>query len=167
MFRQICLLPAALSSAEFEYRRIELKRLLVALSLVFSGSAFAEAETPEQFLTNMISVFNTGDAEGHISHFATPHVRIINGVAVLQTDDTPFVDFDMLRKGGWASSRIDSMELIAETDDAAMVLAGFSRMNSSNEAMTSMRVVYTLSKQGETWEVVGLSAVAPTSLVAD
>lgn len=144
-----------------------MKRLLAALSLVFSGTAFAEAETPEQFLTDMIGVFNTGDAEGHISHFSTPHVRIVNGIPVLQADDTPFMDFDLLRKSGWASSRIDTMELIAESEEAAMVLAGFSRMNSSNEPMTSMRVVYTLSKQGETWKIVGLSAVAPTPLVTD
>lgn len=144
-----------------------LKRLLVALTLVFAGAAFAEAETPEQFLTGMIGVFNTGNAEGHISHFATPHVRIVNGVQVLQMDDTPFIDFSLLRKSGWASSRIDAMELITESDDAAMVLVDLSRMNSSNEPMASMRVVYTLLKQGETWKIVGLSAVAPTSLITD
>ena len=167
MFRVNRLLSAAHDSAEIDHRGIDLKRLLVALSIVLSGTTFAEAETPEQFLTDMISVFNTGAAEGHISHFATPHVRIVNGVPVLQADDTPFVDFDMLRESGWASARSDAMELIAESDDAAMVLAGFSRMNPSNEPMASMQVVYTLSKQGETWKIVGLSAVAPTPLVSD
>ena len=141
--------------------------LLAALSLAFAGSAYADTKAPDRFLTDMIAVFNTGDAEGHVSHFAVPHVRIINGNTVVQTDNSPFVDFDQMRQNGWAYSRIDATEIIAESDDSAMVLMDFSRMNAADEPMASMSVVYTLAKQGDSWKVAGFSAVVPTAPIED
>lgn len=155
--------PSVECIGSFTTRQL-MSTLIPALTLLFASAVAADSQSPEDFLTKMIATFNSGDAHGHISNFSVPHVRIIDGVLTVQNDDTPFIDYQGIKKTGWASSRINGLQALDQSDNSAIVVLDFSRVDASGTPYLDSKVVYTLTKLGETWRIVGLSVAASVSI---
>ncbi|MCR9277846.1 MAG: hypothetical protein NXH85_07700 [Pseudomonadaceae bacterium] len=144
-----------------------MRKLIIIIAVLVATTASAHAQTPESFISELIAVFNEGDAQKHIAKFSVPHVRVLDGVLTVQNDDSPFVDFERLRESGWATSRINGMEVIGQSSNSAIVALDFSRIDESGIAYLRTMAVYTISKSEESWQVVSVIATGSLPLGED
>jgi hypothetical protein len=141
-----------------------MKTLTLTLTLLFAHAVSADSQSPEDFLTNMVATFNSGDAAGHVSNFSVPHVRIMDGILTVQNDDAPFIDYEGLEKTGWISTRINSINVLDQSANSAIALLDFSRLDTSGLPYLTTKVIYTLTKLRDTWRIIGISVAASVPL---
>ena len=130
-------------------RRILLVLLLVALS----GGSFA-TETPAQFMERYVGYFNDEDIEGYQGAFEFPVISSMGGVFKVFSDPgVPMANFHNIKKTGWVTSRIDSIKVLSESSEAALVEFAFSRMNSSGRPFLQSTGYYGLVSTDDGWKI--------------
>ena len=110
------------------------KKILIIFCLLISHNfSYAHPQdgmTPEQLMFHYVKMFNEENLPALQDIYHYPHVRLISGKLVKFEDKTiPAVDFESLKKTGWKHSKINSVKVLAEGSNSAMVELDFSRFD--------------------------------------
>ena len=65
----------------------------------------------------------------------------------------PMANFHNIKKTGWVTSRIDSIKVLSESSEAALVEFAFSRMNSSGRPFLQSTGYYGLVSTDDGWKI--------------
>ena len=109
-----------------------MRRILLALLLVAVSGGSLAAETPAQFMERYVGYFNAEDLKGYQGTFEFPVISSRGGVLEVFSDPAvAMANFGNIKGTGWVTSRIDSIKVLSESTEAALVEFAFSRINST------------------------------------
>ena len=97
------------------------------LVLLVSGGLWAQ--NPEQAVNEYFDFFNNSDKDTLNNASDSPFVFLIGNNKTVSEKYGDSVNFEGLRKEGWAYSKINDSELIYSDEVSAMVEINFSRFN--------------------------------------
>ena len=133
--------------------------LFLFFSLVFS-SAFAHPQdglTPEGLMHYYVKVFNEENLAALQEVYHSPHVKIMSGrLTAIDDKNIPVIDFDALKKTGWKYSKVNSVKVLAEGANAALVELNFSRFDASGKEFLNQTGFYNLTKNNGYWQIISL-----------
>ena len=69
------------------------------------------------------------------------------------------INYENLKKTGWAKSIINDLKVVRQSEDRAFVLLDFSRLDNKNNQILRSEVMYTITKDEDNW---GITLVAST-----
>jgi len=141
--------------------------LLVLLLVTLSGGSFA-TETPAHFMERYVGYFNDEDIEGYQGAFEFPVISSRGGVLEVFSDPAvPMANFGNIKKTGWVTSRIDSIKVLSESTEAALVEFAFSRINSTGHPFLQKTGYYGLVNTAEGWKIQSWFFVNPITVGND
>ena len=144
-----------------------MRSLVTIVALVASVSVSA-GETPTQFMKRYVGYFNAEDVELYQTTFEFPVVRFTGGVLeVLSDPAVPMANFENIKKTGWVTSRIDSITVLSESSEAALVEFSFSRINASGNAFFKSTGHYGLVNIDDVWKIQSMFFVNPITVGTD
>ena len=127
-----------------------MKILLISLlTLLAFGSLWAQ--NPEEALYNYFELFNSTDKEAINEASDSPFVFLIGNNTTISEYYGDSVDFEGLKKQGWAYSKINESELIYSDELSAMVDVNFSRLNKDDEVLSTTKATYLLINKEGKW----------------
>ena len=126
------------------------KRLTTLLiTLLVSGSLWAQ--NPEEALYKYFELFNSADKDAINEASDSPFVFLIGNNKTVSENYGDSVDFEGLRKQGWAYSNINKSELIYADELSAMVDINFSRLNDDEKVLSTTDATYLLVNKNGKW----------------
>ena len=144
-----------------------MRSLIAIAALVVSIGANA-GETPTQFMERYVGYFNAEDLEQYQQTFEFPVVRFTGGVLEILSDPAvPMANFKNIKKTGWVTSRIDSITVLSESAEAALVEFSFSRMDDSGNAFFNSTGHYGLVNTDDGWKIQSMFFVNPITVGTD
>lgn len=147
--------------------RMMMRLLIVIAALVASLVAIA-GETPTQFMERYVGYFNAENLEQYQTAFKFPVIRSTGGVLEILSDPTaPMANFENIKKTGWVTSRVDSIKVLAQSPQAAMVEFSFSRINSSGNPFFESTGHYGLVNTDNGWKIQSIFFVNPITVGTD
>jgi hypothetical protein len=141
-----------------------MKKILLTLWLLMSFS-YASAHpqdgmSPEDLMRHYLKVFNEENLPALEEVYHYPHVKITNGkLSHIDNKNTPVIDFEGLKKSGWKYSKINSIKVLAEGANSALVEMVFSRFDKSDKEFFRSTAFYVLTKNQGYWQIISLSSV--------
>ena len=123
--------------------------LTLLLTLLVSGSLWAQS--PEEALYKYFELFNSADKEAINKASDSPFVFLIGNNKTVSEYYGDSVDFEGLRKQGWAYSKINESELIYADELSAMVDINFSRLSDDDEVLSTTDALYLLVNKDGNW----------------
>ena len=143
-------------------------RLLIATTVLLASTVMSASETPTQFMERYVGYFNAEDLEQYQQAFEFPAVRFTGGVLEILSDPAvPMANFENIKKTGWVTSRIDSIKVLSESSEAALVQFSFSRVNASGDAFFNSTGHYGLVSTDEGWKIQSMFFVNPITVGTD
>lgn len=141
-----------------------LKNFLLTVCLLISHNlSFAHPQdgmTPEQLMFHYVRMFNEENLTALQDIYHYPHVRLISGKLVKFEDKSiPAVDFESLKKTGWKHSKINSVKVLEEGPNSAMVELDFSRFDKDNKEFYRSTGFYVLTKNLGYWQILSLNSI--------
>ena len=121
----------------------------LTLTLLVSGSLWAQ--NPEEALYKYFELFNSANKEAINEASDSPFVFLIGSNKTVSEYYGDTVDFEGLRKQGWAYSKINESELIYSDELSAMVDVNFSRLNKDDEVLSTTKATYLLINKEGKW----------------
>ncbi|MDC0591218.1 hypothetical protein OAP13_04825, partial [Gammaproteobacteria bacterium] len=106
---------------------------ITLLTLLVSGGLWAQ--NPEEALYKYFELFNSEDKEAINEASDSPFVFVIGNNKTISENYGDSVDFEGLKKQGWAYSKINESELIYADEISAMVDINFSRLSDDEEVL--------------------------------
>ena len=82
-----------------------------------------------------------------------PIMVLNSGKKNILKDISKLVDYKILKKTGWKYSTINSLDILSESDDTAIVKLNFYRVNKLNDRYLRANAYYTLTKQDSKWGI--------------
>ena len=119
------------------------------LVLLVSGGLWAQ--NPEQAVNEYFDYFNNSDKDALNNASDSPFVFLIGNNKTVAEKYGDSVNFEGLRKEGWAYSKINDSELIYSDELSAMVEINFSRFNAKDEALSTTDAIYLLVYKNDNW----------------
>ena len=119
------------------------------LTLLAFGSLWAQ--NPEEALYKYFELFNSTDKEGINEASDSPFVFLIGNNKTVSEYYGDSVDFEGLKKQGWAYSKINESKLIYSDELSAMVDVNFSRLNKDEEVLSTTNATYLLINKEGKW----------------
>ena len=119
------------------------------LTLLVSGSLWAQ--NPEEALYEYFELFNSADKDAINEASDSPFVFLIGNNKTVSENYGDSVDFEGLRKQGWAYSKINKSELIYSDELSAMVDINFSRLNDDEKVLSTTDATYLLVNKNGKW----------------
>jgi len=145
-----------------------MKRTFLALLFCALANISQAEESPSQFIERYVSYFNAEDIKQYQSAFVFPVVRSTGGVLeVLSDPDLPMANFENIKKTGWVKSRIDSIKVLSESSEAALVEFSFSRIDSSDIPFFQSIGHYGLVSTEDGWKIQSMFFVNPITVGTD
>ena len=127
-----------------------MKILLISLlTLLAFGSLWAQ--NPEEALYKYFELFNSTDKEAINEASDSPFVFLIGNNKTISEYYGDSVDFEGLKKQGWAYSKINESELIYSDELSAMVDVNFSRLDKDEEVLSTTNATYLLINKEGKW----------------
>ena len=127
-----------------------MKILLISLlTLLAFGSLWAQ--NPEEALYKYFELFNSTDKEAINEASDSPFVFLIGNNKTVSEYYGDSVDFEGLKKQGWAYSKINESELIYSDELSAMVDVNFSRLDKDEEVLSTTKATYLLINKEGKW----------------
>ena len=123
--------------------------LTLLLTLLVSGSLWAQ--NPEEALYKYFELFNSADKEAINEASDSPFVFLIGNNKTVSEYYGDSVDFEGLKKQGWAYSKINESELIYSDELSAMVDVNFSRLDKDEEVLSTTNATYLLINKEGKW----------------
>ena len=123
--------------------------LIPLLTLLVSGSLWAQ--NPEEALYKYFELFNSADKEAINEASDSPFVFLIGNNKTVSEYYGDSVDFEGLKKQGWAYSKINESELIYSDELSAMVDVNFSRLDKDEEVLSTTNATYLLINKEGKW----------------
>ena len=143
-------------------------RLIIAITVLLASTVVSAGETPTQFMERYVGYFNAEDLEQYQQTFKFPAVRFNGGVLEILSDPAvPMANFENIKKTGWVTSRIDSITVLSESEEAALVEFSFSRMDASGNAFFNSTGHYGLVKTDDGWKIQSVFFVNPITVGTD
>ena len=119
------------------------------LTLLVSGSLWTQS--PEEALYKYFELFNRADKEAINEASDTPFVFLIGNNKTVSEYYGDSVDFEGLRKQGWAYSKINESKVLYSDELSAMVDINFSRLSENEEVLSTTDAVYLLVNKEGKW----------------
>ena len=95
-------------------------------------------------------------------------ISSIGGVLqVVSYPDVPMANFDNLKKTGWVTSRMDSIKVLSESSEAALVEFSFSRIDSMGSPFLQSTDHYGLVSTDDGWKIQSWFFVQPITVGND
>jgi hypothetical protein len=143
-------------------------RRLIAITALLASTLVSAGETPTQFMERYVGYFNAEDFEQYQAAFEFPAVRFTGGVLeVLSDPAAPMANFENIKKTGWVNSRIDSITVLSESAEAALVEFSFSRMDVLGNAFFNSTGHYGLVNTDDGWKIQSMFFVNPITVGTD
>ena len=143
-------------------------RLLIVIAALVASLATIAGETPTQFMERYVGYFNAENLEQYQTAFQFPVIRSTGGVLEILSDPTaPMANFDNIKKTGWVTSRIDAINVLSESSEAALVEFSFSRMDASGNAFFNSTGHYGLVNTDDGWKIQSMFFVNPITVGTD
>ena len=143
-------------------------RLIIAITALLASTVVSAGETPTQFMERYVGYFNAEDLEQYQQTFKFPAVRFNGGVLEILSDPAvPMANFENIKKTGWVTSRIDSITVLSESEEAALVEFSFSRMDASGNAFFNSTGHYGLVNTDGGWKIQSVFFVNPITVGTD
>ena len=141
---------------------------LIAITILLASTVVSAGETPTQFMERYVGHFNAEDLEQYQETFEFPAVRFTGGVLEILSDPAvPMANFENIKKTGWVTSRIDSITVLSESAEAALVEFSFSRMDASGNAFFNSTGHYGLVNTDDGWKIRSMFFVNPITVGID
>ena len=141
---------------------------LIAITILLASTVVSAGETPTQFMERYVGHFNAEDLEQYQETFEFPAVRFTGGVLEILSDPAvPMANFENIKKTGWVTSRIDSITVLSESAEAALVEFSFSRMDASGNAFFNSTGHYGLVNTDDGWKIRSMFFVNPIAVGID
>ena len=121
----------------------------LTLTLLVSGSLWAQ--NPQEVLYKYFELFNSADKEAINEASDSPFVFLIGNNKTVSEYYGDSVDFEGLKKQGWAYSKINESELIYSDELSAMVDVNFSRLDKDEEVLSTTNATYLLINKEGKW----------------
>ena len=133
-----------------------MKKSLFALILFIGGNLFAQSNlSPVEFMKYYVKVFNDENVIEVQKCYHFPYSVIDNGqIIYYDKENVPVIDYDKLKKAGWAYSKINDIKVIFESINTEVVVMDFSRFDKNDAQYLRTTVVYSLSKQKGYWQII-------------
>ena len=133
-----------------------IKLFVVITTLILSFTAQADLLTdPQLVAVQFFEHFNDENLEGLEETTAQPFTYNINGKVTQYNSIVDAINFDGLRKSGWAYSGINDNELLVIVEEKlATVSINFSRYNDQGIAYDTENVIYQLAKVEGVWKIM-------------
>ena len=129
-----------------------MKKVFFLFSLILLGHLSAG---PQEAVKEFFEDFNNEDILAINTNSDSPFIYIMGKNTVLEENYSDAINFDGLKKEGWAYSEINKSNLLYDDDDTAMVQVNFSRLNSKNEIILTSDVTYLLVNKDGSWKLKG------------
>ena len=126
-------------------------KYLTALLLTFLISGSLWAQNPEEALYKYFELFNSKDKDAINNASDSPFLFFIGANKTVSENYGDSVDFEGLRKQGWAYSKINESELLYVDEISAMVDINFSRLNDDEKVLSTTDATYLLVKKDGKW----------------
>jgi hypothetical protein len=141
---------------------------LIAITVLLASTVVSAGETPTQFMERYVGHFNAEDLEQYQETFEFPAVRFTGGVLEILSDPAvPMANFENIKKTGWVTSRVDSITVLSESAEAALVEFSFSRMDASGNAFFNSTGHYGLVNTDDGWKIRSMFFVNPITVGID
>lgn len=106
-------------------------------------------------MRHYIKVFNDQNVKEVQQCYHFPYAVIENGqLAYHDKDNVPVVDYETLKKSGWAQSRINDIKVVLESATTAVALMDFSRLDKEGKEYFRTTMMYTLTKEKGYWQII-------------
>ena len=128
-----------------------MKHLITTLLLTLLVPGSLWAQNPEEALYKYFELFNSADKEAINEASDSPFVFLIGNNKTVSEYYGDSVDFEGLKKQGWAYSKINESELIYSDELSAMVDVNFSRLNKDEEVLSTTNATYLLINKEGKW----------------
>jgi hypothetical protein len=93
-----------------------------------------------------------------VYHF--PHIKLVSGQLIVVDDKTvPVIDIDGLKKSGWKYSKIKTIKVLSQGDNAALIEMNFSRYDSQDREFLNQTTFYTLTKNKGYWQIMSIHSM--------
>ena len=129
-----------------------MKKIFFLLSLILLSHLSAG---PEEAVKEFFEDFNKEDILAIDRNSDSPFIYIMGKNTILEEKYSDAINFDGLKKEGWAYSEINKSNLLYDDDDTAMVQVNFSRLNSKDEIILTGDVTYLLVNKDGSWKLKG------------
>jgi hypothetical protein len=141
-----------------------MKKLFISVCLLISSNfSFAHPQdgmSPEQLMFHYVRMFNEENLPALQDIYHSPHVRLISGKLLKFEDKSvPVVDFESLKKTGWKYSKINSVKVLVESTNSAMVELDFSRFDKDDKEFYRSVGFYVLTKNVGYWQILSLNNI--------
>ena len=124
---------------------------LIILLLTFLVSGSLWAQNPEEALYKYFELFNSKNKDAINNASDSPFIFFIGANKTVSENYGDSVDFEGLRKQGWAYSMINESELLYVDEISAMVDINFSRLNDDEKVLSTTDATYLLVKKDGKW----------------
>ena len=122
---------------------------ILLLTLLVSGDLWAQ--NPEEALYKYFELFNSADKEAINEASDSPFVFFIGNKKTISKNYGDSVNFEGLKKQGWAYSKVNKSELIYADELSAMVDINFSRLNDDDKVLSTTDATYLLVNKDGKW----------------
>lgn len=129
-----------------------MKKIFFLLNLILLGHLSAG---PQEAVKEFFEDFNNEDILAINTNSDSPFIYIMGKNTVLEEKYSDAINFDGLKKEGWAYSEINKSNLLYDDNDTAMVQVNFSRLNSKDEIILTSDVTYLLVNKDGSWKLKG------------
>ena len=129
-----------------------MKKKIFLLNLILLGHLSAG---PKEAVKEFFEDFNNEDILAINTNSDSPFIYIMGKNTVLEENYSDAINFDGLKKEGWAYSEINKSNLLYDDNDTAMVQVNFSRLNSNDEIILTSDVTYLLVNKDGSWKLKG------------
>ena len=134
---------------------------------IFASSAFSsvwahpqDGLSPEGLMHYYVRVFNEENLAALQDVYHFPHVKITSGQLVFIEDKSiPVIDFEGMKKSGWKFSKINTVKVLAEGSNAALVELNFSRFDANGKEFLNQTSFYNLTKNKGYWQIISLHSM--------
>ena len=137
--------------------------LLGLLITLFMSTATAHVQdnlTPEGLMHYYLQVLNDENLPALQDVYHFPHLKLVAGKLTLIDDrKIPVIDIDGLKKSGWKYSRIKTIKVLSEGDNAALIEMNFSRFDAQDREILNQTTYYNLTKNNGYWQILSIHSM--------
>jgi hypothetical protein len=137
--------------------------LLGLLITLFMSTATAHPQdnlTPEGLMHYYLQVLNDENLPALQDVYHFPHLKLVAGKLTLIDDQKiPVIDIDGLKKSGWKYSRIKTIKVLSEGDNAALIEMNFSRFDAQDREILNQTTYYNLTKNNGYWQILSIHSM--------
>ena len=107
---------------------------------------------PEETIETFFENFNSENLVALEAFFDSPFVYILGEKRLVFNSFSEVVDYEVLKASGWHYSVINSLELLYEDDETALIHINFSRLREDASVLSTHDSTYLLVADNSSWK---------------